>query len=213
VDGQGRTRLVLFQGTPLWCIPGNSSAHIFVFDVEGRLLTKCGFSTGWRITIEDAHWQEDSGHGFPCLLVCSAPSINGADITSQYYAFLEGTFALVRMEDSAGELVTVNYHNPNHTIGPAVPERTTEQWEAAVRSSDRAEVLRTLVWLSGDHSDPPLRLDGISVERFEDASRALEARARPGLRSAVEDLTSSEDRWVQEAAQHAREAIRGGRAR
>jgi hypothetical protein len=208
VDGQGRPRLVLFQATPLWCIPGGSSAHIFVFDIEGHLLTKCNFSTGWRITIEDARWQEDSGHGFACLVVYSAPSINGADITSQYYALLEDTFALVRMEDRAGKSVRVNYHNPNHTIGPSVPERTAEEWEATMRSSDRAEVLRTLVWLGGAHSDPPLRLEG--VERFEDASRALQARARPGLRLAVEALISSEDRWVVEAAQQARKAIRGG---
>jgi hypothetical protein len=209
-DVQGQRRLVLFQGTRLWSIPGSSYAHIFVFDTEGRPLSGCEFSIGQRIEIEDARWQEDSGHDLPCLLVCSAPSINGADITSQYYAFLDGTFALVRMEDSAGNFVPVNYHNPDHTIGPPVPERTAEQWEAAMRSSDRAEVLRTLVWLGGFHSDPPLREEGLYVERFEDASRALEARSRPGVRSAVEALTRSEDRWVREAAQHASQVIRRG---
>jgi hypothetical protein len=214
VDGQGRPRLVLFQGTPLWFIPGSSSARIFVFDARGHLLTECAFPTGWRITIAGARWLEDSGHGFPCLLVVSVPNFGGADVVAQYYAFLDETFALVRMVDSTGNVVPVNYHSPNHTIGPAVPERTAEQWEAAVRSSDRAEVLRTLVWLGGGHSDPPLRTwKEYGVERFEDASRALEARARPEVRSAVEALTRSEDHWVWEAAREASDVMQRSRDR
>jgi hypothetical protein len=209
-NGQGPDRLVLLQGEPLWEIPSSSSARIFVFDLDGRALTRCDVQTGWRINIEDARWLGDSGHGFPCLLICSSPSINGADITSQYYAFLDDTFALVRLENCAGEFVTVNYHNPNHTIGPPVPERTPEQWEAALRSLNNAEVLRTLVWLGGRHSDPPLREKGICIEEFEDATRALTTRGRPGVRSAVEALTHSDDRWLRDAAKNAWEAIRGG---
>jgi hypothetical protein len=210
--GEGRDRLILFQGEPLWSIPGSSSARIFVFDTDGKLLNQCKFSTGWRITIEDARWVEDSDHGFPCVLVDSAPSINGGDITRQYFAFLDDRFALVRLEDSSGQFVPVFYHAPNHTIGPAVPVRTPEQWEAALRSLDRAEVLRTLVWLGGDHSDPPIvDAKNICVEPFDEAALALETRARPGVRSAVEALTRSEDRWVREAAQQARQAIQGGK--
>lgn len=208
VDGQGRSRLVLFQATPPWYMPGDSSARIFVFDVDGRRLSNCDFSTGWRITIENARWLEDSGHGFPCLVVCSAPDLGGPDLASQYYAFFEDSFILVRIEDNTGAIVPVDYRSPNY-IGPSVPGRTAQQWEAALRSSDRAEVLRTLVWLGGHHSDPAFRGDGVTVERFEQASLVLEARARPGLRQAVEDLANSEDRWVREAARQAREAIRG----
>jgi hypothetical protein len=126
---------------------------------------------------------------------------------AQYYAFLKDSFALVRLEDSAGNVVPVNFHNPNHTIGPAVPERTPEQWEAMLRSSDHAEVLRTLVWLGGEHSDPPLDGDGSSIERFEESNRALVTRRRPGVCERVEALTQSEDSWVREAAQQAREAV------
>ncbi len=79
-DREGQDRLVLFQGQPLWSIPGSSSARIFVFDAEGRLLTDCEFQTGYRITIDDARWLGDNGHGFPCLFVCSRPSIHGHDV-------------------------------------------------------------------------------------------------------------------------------------
>jgi hypothetical protein len=206
-NGQGQDRLVLFQGAPLTMIPGSSSARIFVFDTDGNQLQKFDFSTGWRITIDDARWLEDSGHGFPCLLVCSSRCINGADIAAQYYALIDDTFALVRLEDSAGNFVPVYYHAPNHTIGPSVPERTAEQWEAALRSPDRAEVLRTLVWLGGEHSNPPLREEHIHVERFEDAALALETRARPGTRRAVEALPRSQDSWIREAAQQAQKRL------
>lgn len=203
-----RARLVLFQGQPLWCIPGSSSARIFVFDVEGKLLTESEFETGYRITIEDARWLEDSAHGFPCLLVCSGASINGRDITSQYYAFIEDTFALVRLEDSAGEFAPVYYDHANPCVGPRVPERSVQEWQTALCSENRVEVLRTLVWLGGSHSNPPLRDE--NLESYENAVRAMQTRDRPGVRSAVEVLTCSEDRWVREAAQHAWAAIQGG---
>jgi hypothetical protein len=191
-------RLVLFQGVPLWTIPGGSAARTFVFDAKGRPLKHCLFDTGWRINIEDARWLEDSGHGFPCLLVCSRPSINGADVTAQYHALLEDGFGLVRLEDSAGQFV-----EGHPTIGPPVPERTLEEWESALRSSDQAEVLRSLVWLGG-HAKLPIRDEQL---RLEDVTRGSATRAQPGVRSAVEALTRSEDRWVREAAQHAWKAI------
>jgi hypothetical protein len=208
-DQQGTDRLIFFQGMPLWMIPRESEAHIFVMDTNGSLLTKCDFSTGWRISIDDARWLDHVGHGFPCLLVCSSPSINGADITSQYYALLDDTLALVRLEDSTGNFETVNYHNPNHTIGPDPPKRTAVEWELALQSPDPAEILRTLVWLGGAHSDPPIKdADHMCVEKFEDAALALEVRARPDVRTAVETLTRSNDSWLREAAANALEAIK-----
>ena len=196
-------RLVLFQGRPLFMIPGSSSARIYIFDTVGRQLTKNEFQTGWRIDIDDARWVADSGHGFPCLLVESSPAILGGGITCQYYAFLQDSFALVRLEDRTGKVVPVDYDSPSHAIGPAVPERTPDQWEAVLHSSDHAEVLRTLVWLGGRHSDPPPNGDDSYIERFEEANRALVTRRRPGVRTAVEALSRSEDGWVREAAQHA----------
>jgi hypothetical protein len=199
-DGRGQERLVLFQGAPLVIIPGASYAHVFVFDADGRRLTDCEFLTGWRIDIDDACWLADSTHGFPCLLVRSRPSTNGDDVVAQYYAFLQDSFALVRLEDSAGAAVPVDFHSPNHTIGPPAPQRAPDEWEAGLRSSNRAEVLRTLVWLGGRHSDPPLEGMGSSVEPFEDATQAMVTRRRPGVRAAVEVLTRAEDDWVREAA-------------
>jgi hypothetical protein len=201
-NGQGQDRLVLFQGEPLWVFPSSSSARIYVFDLDGRLITKCEFPTGYRMSIGDAHYLKDSGHGVPCLLVDS-----DGFITVQYYVFLDDTFALVRLEDSEGRPVPNFFGSWDDRIGPSAPKRTPEQWEAALRSSDPREVLRTLAWVGGHHPDPQFAQERGEAEEAEDARRALATRARPEVRSAVEALTRSEDSWVQEAAQRAREAI------
>jgi hypothetical protein len=201
---QRQERVVLFQGMPLDTSPGGSSAHIFVLDLDGKLLSKSEFLAGWHVHVGHAHGLEDSGHGFKCLRLSCSRVMYGVDITAQYYAFHDDAFALVRLEDSAGKLVPVWYHAANASVGPPVPKRTPEEWEVALRSPDRVEVLRTLVWLGGWHSDQPAS-DG---EQPEDAARALATRARPGVRAAVDALAGSEDSWVQEAAEQTLEAIR-----
>src|SRR5262249_12239573 len=144
-----KIRLILFEGMHLWRIPGASRARISVMDSKGRRLVVSEFSTGWRIDIDGARWFEDAGHGFPGVLICSTPSIQGANIVSQYYAFLDEGFALVRLQDSEGNFVPVNFEHTHSTIGPSIPRRTAEQWEAALHSSVPSEVIRTLVWLGG----------------------------------------------------------------
>jgi hypothetical protein len=202
--GQGETRLILFQGRNSFVIPGGSGARIFVTDTKGNLLTESNFSTGWRIDIHDARWLEDGGHGFPCLVVSSSPCMGGGNMDSQYYALLDDTLALVRLEDSTGKIDSADYRYPNHTIGPSVPTRTAEKWEAALHSPEASEVLRTLVWLGGDHLDLPVR-DGehVYVGALENAFLVRTVRARPSVRTAVETLTRCEDIWVKEAAQQA----------
>jgi hypothetical protein len=202
-------RLVLFQGRPLFMIPGNSSARVFVFDGRGNLLSQSDFLTGYRNTIEDAHWLSDCGHGFPCILVDSHNVINGHDVAAQYYALLEDTVALVRLESSTGEFETTIFSTDHFRIGPDFPVRTPAQCEVALHSRNRAEVLRTLVWLGGGHYPdyPGNRME--NRKRFEEATRALETRSRQDVRAAVEALTSSEDSWVREAAQRAWKAIQG----
>jgi hypothetical protein len=190
-DGQRRERLILFQAT----LSGNWRAvRIFVMDTEGNALDQCQFV---RSIPSDARWLDDSGHGFPCLVVNFGPT--------HYLALLDDTFALVRHESSAGAFVPVPY--PDHIIDRTEPERTSEEWEAALCSPDRAEVLRTLVWLGGKPWNSPRNGRGVDVEPSEDASLVVKIRFRPGVRTAVAALAHSDDRWLREAAQHAWEVI------
>lgn len=200
-DGEGDERLVLFQGVePLSSMNLSApAARVFVLDKAGRKLTDSRLRRCGVLDVEDAGWLQDSGHGFPCLVVRSRPYnpyTEGADIAAQYYAFVGDDFSLVRLEDSAGKSAPVR-HAYLARVGPRPPARTPERWEEALRSQDRAEVLGALVWLS--------------TGRFDDAGAARATCSRPGVRAAVEALTRSEDRWVREAAEQAREAVYGGR--
>jgi hypothetical protein len=195
---QGQQRLVLFQGAPLSPIRCGCSARIFVLDLEGKLLSKSEFQVGWEVNLRDAHGLEDSGHGFRCLRLYCPSYLNDFQLPTQYYAFHDDALALIRLEDSGGKLVPGWYRSPYAAIGPPVPERTPEEWEAALRSADRIEVLRTLIWLERRKSNTQAA-----------AAQLLEACARPGVRAAVEALTCSEDSWVREGAQQALEAVRG----
>jgi hypothetical protein len=133
----------------------------------------------------------------------------GSFKAAERYAIVANDVALVRMEDSEGRPIVQNYHNPNHTIGPACPLRTVADWEAALQSRDMAEVLRTLVWLGGMHSDPPIENAGnLGVEDAEDAKRALDVRRSPAVEQAIGTLVKSKDEWVVDAARQALRAVR-----
>jgi hypothetical protein len=199
---KGSERFILLRVTGLWEIPGASSASIFVLNSAGKVVNQCEFSTGWRIDVVDAELTDHQG--IPCVKVSTAPAIIGADIATQYYAMIDDTFALVRLEDSHGKPLVVNYHNPNHTVGAKPPQRTAQEWEAALRCNHPAEVLRTLIWLGGDHSDPPIRNPGNCwIEKYGDAALVYEARSRPGVRQGLADLTRSPDPWIKAAAKNA----------
>jgi hypothetical protein len=80
-------------------------------------------------------------------------------------------------------------------LGPGLPDRTPEAWEAALSSPNIAEVLRTLMWLGGRHG--VLRLAG--ADRT-DADHFDDVRRRPGVARKVAELMTSPHPWVAEAA-------------
>jgi hypothetical protein len=208
VAANGEPLTILFGGLHIYSIPGESRARICVFGRYGRKLSDITFSTGWRIDIVDAGWEPADRHGFDCIKISTTPEINGADIATQYYALIDHEFALVRSEDSQGHELDNNYHNPNHTLGPGAPHRSADGWAAALGSANRGEVLRTLVWLGGSHSDPPIADQrDIGVEPFEDAVLVGQVRSRADVRAALERLAADADPWVSQTAQAAIAAI------
>jgi len=73
--------------------PDGSAARIFILDSNGHLLSESTLQTGWCINVIHAAWECDCGHGFLCVKV-SAGGRDCLHIYSQYYALLDGTFAL-----------------------------------------------------------------------------------------------------------------------
>jgi hypothetical protein len=92
-------RIVLFQASRLWMIPGNSHARLYFFDRTGRRVGESMFQVGYRIDIEDAALITDKFHGESLLQIKSTPSINGADIATQYYSLSHNRCDLLRLEE------------------------------------------------------------------------------------------------------------------
>jgi hypothetical protein len=192
---------ILFQGKDLFVIPGESEAAVHFFDQAGRLVGSVAFSTGWRIGLTSANLHHEPALGGDVIEVCSGPAIGGADVARQFYGLFGSRVALLRLEDSAGAPAANDYRWPNHTIGPRVPMRTAEEWEAALLSGRPMEVLEALVWLGGEHRDPSADVaPGVHTERLEEARLVAAVRQRPSVRNAVRDLARSDSRWIEQAA-------------
>lgn len=199
---------VLFLARPLWRIPGNSSCSVHFLAAGGRHLGNVEFSTGWRIQIEGATFNFDKALGVPIIEVASAPSINGDDIRRQIYSVFGGRLALLRLEDSGGNLVQNDYWHPNHTIGPRTPLLAAEEWEQRLRGKDLAQVLEALTWIGGDHRlDPTPPPSDWCLEDSASVRRVIEVRQRPGVQREIARLAKSDHPWVKEAAQTALDEI------
>jgi len=180
-DERGQELLILLQGHPTMTIPGESFATVFVLDSGGTQVSRSHFSAGYRIFINDARLVTEPNIGSPCFEIQSTREFNGDDVGHQYYAVIGGEVALIRLEDSKGNLIR-NKVRMARSIGPDFPDRTDDEWERALRSKNRAEVLRTLAWLDGIH-----RQD-------------LEVLNRPSVRRTLEELAASDDEWLRSAA-------------
>jgi streptogramin lyase len=180
-DERGQELLVLLQGHPTITIPGESFATVFVLDSEGKQVSRSHFSAGYRIVINDARLVNDPNIGSPCFEIQSTRAINGDDVGHQYYAVIGSETALIRLEDSQGNLIRGKVRM-GRSIGPNFPDRTDDEWELALRSKSPAEVLRTLAWLNGIH--------------IQD----LGVLNRPSIRKTLEELAASDDVWLRSAA-------------
>lgn len=190
--------VVVFEGWHIPTVPGVSSARTHVFSPTGAHLSSVSFWTGWRIDIGGVAIS-DSPHGFPLIDLTSGPKFKGRDVRHQLYSVIDGRVALLRLEGPNGESLNNNYIVPNATIGPPVPERSLEAWEAALQSENPAEVLRTLFWLGGEHD-----VEGRSYVTEEDRVVLVAGlRKSERVRKSIAALEGSSDPWIREAARMA----------
>jgi hypothetical protein len=119
--------------------------------------------------------------GIPYLVLSSE---NGP---RQIYGIVCDGVALVRLENARGVALRNGYHDLGAELGPPMPTRTPSQWEQALASPDRVEVLRSLLWLGGRHDGPNARFVAAFVRR-------------PRARALLEKLRDAKDPWVRDAA-------------
>lgn len=199
-DSKGQTRYILIEESPLLFIPGNSGLRVHVFTLDGSLIRSSGFHTGWRIEITDVRVAYMAQIGRQALEVKSEPVINGGDVAKQFYALVNDDVLLIRLEDKDGHLVRNVYGAPNVTCGFTITDRSVDEWENALKSSDTAEVLATLSWLSGTHWDPRQPAPEYQHEEISEAQIAAAACSSQGVKATLKTLQLSEKPWVREAA-------------
>jgi hypothetical protein len=207
----GRAGYILFAGFQLIMIPGASSAAVYFLGEDGQHLGGSEFPTGWRIDIDDASFRPDPTLGVCVIEVKSGAAINGRDVHRQIYGVFGERVGLLRLEGSGGQMLDNVYSAPNHTIGPAIPTMSPEEWEMVLRQAGPARALEALTWIGGDHrrdaETPPAN---IHLEDADSVRRVLEVRRRPEVRRIARALTQSEHPWVRDAAFAALKALGEG---
>jgi hypothetical protein len=197
-------RFVIADGEQLQRIPGASRACMTLFDETGKLIGSDEFSTGWRIDIKGMVKMQDSIIGVPVIVILTRPCMNGRDIARQYYALYNDSTVLVRLENSDGNITRNRYTTDNHVIGPTVKERSVEEWEAALLSTDEVEMLLALMWIGGIHDDPAKRGDHGPMPYWGE-SKYLEQinqlRKLELVQERLGSLMKSSNQWIREAAE------------
>ena len=196
---------ILFQVKYAMGIPGESRVRICVFGRFGQKLSDTDFSTGWRTALQDVEWAPATQYGFASLKITTAPGSNSVDFETQYYALIGHEFGLIRFIDGHERELDSIYHSPYCSVGPPPPNRSEEEWAAALGSTNRGEVLRTLAWLGCPHPADELARDerSLGAERFQDAAKAGRVRSRADVRKALRHFAAGADPWISQVAKDA----------
>lgn len=163
---------------------GSDEVFVHLFGDAGGYISSCRFRTGSKVCISGASVSSVNSHRFPIIAFHCDQRMR-----RQLYAVYKDDVVLVRLEGDSSTLVANNYFDTYRTSGPTPPLRSASEWEDALRSTEPAEVLRTLTWLAGKHDPDP--------SKPTLASRVL---ARDGVGAVLSGLATSPDPWIQEAA-------------
>ena len=126
--------------------PGEATLRVCIFDKSGHLLNQQEFSTGMRAAISGIKIRE-IGQLSPQTLIVQGEYFLTGTAFEQYYA-LSGNQIVMIYYRSGIAFRPITYSK----IGPMI-ERSADEWEEALESSDTVEVLSALMWLSGSHAD------------------------------------------------------------
>lgn len=175
---------------PCFMVPGSAQVYVHFFDTAGRHLGCSTFDVGNRTDLESVTFRYEPLVGANVLDCKVVPTIGGYR-GRQIYLVRDRQIALVRMEDSNGNLRAMHYHRDSAAAGPLPQLRSMEEWESLLDSDEPADILEGLVWIFGDHySDDQARVDAI--------------HSQPSVQKRIAELAKSENAWIQQAAEEAR---------
>lgn len=190
-NANGETRFMLVEEQPLIEIPGESRLRVHIFDMSGHLLSHADFSAGWRTVLTAMNIQKNYFFNHDTLAVYGEYCFGGSPSIQRYV--LVGNSIILAYLETNGKLDRNDYLNTNLTVGPLLPQRTADDWEAALNSADVAEVTSALIWLGGLHWNgqaPPYDEDKLEAQKV---STLL---ARHSVQKRLNDLIKSNNPWV-----------------
>lgn len=85
-------------------------------------------------------------------------------------------------------------------LRPSDTMSQVRRWEKALQSTDTAEVLATLTWLSGRHWNPKDPAPDFEHEDMAEARLADAVRARDGVKAWLKQLSALKNEWLRQAA-------------
>jgi hypothetical protein len=170
-----------------------SGARIHFLDATGQYESTFEFCPGYGIYLVDAAFGNHEIVGAPVIeiktrIIDRAFSQWTSD-TRQFYGIVDKRLALLRIESEEGKVLANRYDDSHVRLGPSPPERTKEQWEELLLSSDRVLVLEALTWIAG--------------RNFTFLAEAV--RESLVVQKRIAELAESENEWIREAAVLARE--------
>ncbi|WP_145238284.1 DUF349 domain-containing protein [Urbifossiella limnaea] len=181
--------------------PGSTELRLTRLDARGGVQARGWFTTGWRRYLESARLETVAGIPDPVVVVRTAED-GGGEPERQWYAKVDDRYDLVRLEQEDGAAVGNGYWLNHGRCGPPPPHQSADDWEADLTSTDRARVLRALVWLGGHHLLPlqPGQQQRNDMEDARDAELARAVRARTGVVARLRELAASGEAWEREGA-------------
>lgn len=189
---KGEQRYILVEESPQFIIPGQSTLRICIFDKAGHLLNQQEFATGWRAAIASIRIRKPYQLEHQALVVQGEYYFGGA-VFYQYYA-LSGNQIVLIYNRTNYAFDPISYGSSDVEIGPMI-ERSADEWQEALESSDNVEILSALMWLSGSHSDiDPAKEDNSEGRKF------LTVRARASVQKRLAQLSESDNFWIRSAA-------------
>ena len=196
----GEKRYLLVEEAPLMDIPGESRLRVHIFNTCGRLLSKDEFGAGWRTSLRGflVRQLESLDHD---TFIVDGEYVFGGHPSHQFYQVIDDRLTLVYLE-ADGQFDRNSYSTSHSTIGPQLI-RSPDEWEKALNSSDKAEVLSALMWLSGYHRN------GETVGSDEDKAemeKTLTLRSRASVQRKLKELSQLDEQanfkkyWIRTAA-------------
>ncbi len=168
----------------------------------GDVRAEVEFSTGPHCYLKNASVRSVAEFELPLLeLDVDCREALKADYTRQVYSVIENRFDLIRLEGHDGLPRRNLYYAGNLACGPPPIEQSPEQWEADLYSSDRARVLRSLVWFAGERAAGDVSKDLHSIVGQPPLSILVkEVLARPAVRQRIRDLSRGDHEWERQQA-------------